>query len=168
MDVSIPMGIERQRTFTELMGIANSRGLRTNLKDYLECGGLVCYAAKPNSLVIRSDGVINKCTVALDADYNDVGRLRADGSIDLDVEKLSRWTNSGIDEDKTCQGCALSASCQGNACPLERIENNRRPCPPPKNFMEAIVQMVEPPTKRTGDAQWQKTALKEESRSTLR
>jgi uncharacterized protein len=142
VDVSMPVGATRQRTHVELLAAAHARGLRTNAPEYLSLGGLVCYAALANSFVIRSDGTLNKCTVALDADYNAVGRLHEDGSIELDIDKLSKWTSSGLEEDATCQGCALSAACQGNACPLERFENHRRPCPPAKNFPGPMLNMA--------------------------
>ncbi|MEV4538996.1 radical SAM protein [Asanoa sp. NPDC049518] len=142
VEVSMAVGATKQRTYVELMAAAHARGLRSNAPGYLSLGGLVCYAAKANSFVIRSDGILNKCTVALDADYNAVGRLYEDGSVELNIDKLSKWTSSGLEEDTTCQGCALSAACQGNACPLERFENNRRPCPPPKNFPGPVLNMA--------------------------
>ncbi len=149
VEVSIPMGDERQRTHVGLLAVARSRGLQTHAPGYLELGGLVCYAAKSNSFVIRSDGAINKCTVALDADYNAVGHLLDDGTMRLNLDRLAKWTNSGLEDDEHCQGCSLSASCQGNACPLERFENGNRPCPPAKNFPDAILRMAIPtkPTK---------------------
>jgi uncharacterized protein len=144
VEVSMAVGKEKQRTYAELLAAAHAKGLRTDAPGYLRLGGLVCYAAKANSFVVRSDGALNKCTVALDADYNDVGRLREDGTIELDVDKLAKWTSSGLEEDTTCQGCAMSAACQGNACPLDRFENHRRPCPPPKNFPGPILNMAVP------------------------
>jgi uncharacterized protein len=144
VEVSMAVGESKQRTYAELMAAAHAKGLRTNAPGYLSVGGLVCYAAKANSFVVRSDGVLNKCTVALDADYNAVGRLHEDGTIELDIDKLAKWTSSGLEEDSTCQSCALSAACQGNACPLERFENHRRPCPPPKNFPSPILNMAVP------------------------
>ena len=144
VEVSLAVGEEKQRTYVELLAAAHAKGLRSNAPGYLSLGGLVCYAAKANSLVVRSDGTLNKCTVALDADYNAVGRLREDGTIELDIDKLAKWTSSGLEEDATCQSCAMSAACQGNACPLERFENHRRPCPPPKNFPQPLLNMVVP------------------------
>lgn len=52
----------------------------------------ICYASKPNSLVIRANGLLAKCTVALNSDLNSVGKLRADGTIDFDQSKLKFWT----------------------------------------------------------------------------
>jgi len=144
VDVSIAMGSQKQSTYVDLLSKAHSLGLRTNAPDYFRMGGLVCYAAKANSLAIRSNGDINKCTVALDSDYNHVGKLLPNGTIILDIDKFSKWTSSGVEEDSACQGCALSASCQGNACPLERFENGNRPCPPVKNFRTKMLNMALP------------------------
>ena len=48
----------------------------------------VCYASRPTSLVIRADGAIGKCTVALSDPANVIGRLREDGLLDIDNVKL--------------------------------------------------------------------------------
>jgi uncharacterized protein len=56
-----------------------------------ECGVGVCYASKANSLTIRSDGSIGKCTVALKSSANSVGRINIDGSLSIDSEKFSPW-----------------------------------------------------------------------------
>lgn len=53
----------------------------------------VCYASKLNSLCIRADGEIVKCTVALKEDYNKVGKLNNDGTIDLSRNKFLKWSN---------------------------------------------------------------------------
>lgn len=143
--VSVPMGRERQQTMSELLGLAHARGLRTGVDEGLRFGGMVCYAAKPNSFAIRSDGTLNKCTVALEADYNQVGRLLPDGSLELVLHKLAKWTTSGVDTDPVCQNCPVSPACQGNVCPLERFENGQRPCPPAKTFPELIVPLVQQP-----------------------
>lgn len=51
----------------------------------------VCYAAKPNSYVIRADGRVQKCTVALDSQHNTLGNLTIDGKLNLDHSKLKGW-----------------------------------------------------------------------------
>lgn len=50
-----------------------------------------CYAAKANSFVVRADGRLSKCTVALDRPENDVGRLNADGTLALDRSRQRAW-----------------------------------------------------------------------------
>ncbi len=42
-----------------------------------------CYAARPNSIVIRSNGTLAKCTVALNDERNNVGHINSDGTIFL-------------------------------------------------------------------------------------
>ncbi len=54
-------------------------------------GTYVCYAAEPNSLVVRSNGQIAKCTVAFADPRNQVGQLHEDGSLTLDGERLQLW-----------------------------------------------------------------------------
>jgi uncharacterized protein len=51
----------------------------------------VCYAARPNSLAIRADGTIAKCTVALRDPQNSIGRLERDGSVTVDKSKFRYW-----------------------------------------------------------------------------
>jgi uncharacterized protein len=54
---------------------------------------LCCYASLPNHFVIRSNGKIQKCTVALYDERNDVGELLLDGSIRwLDQRKMRAWS----------------------------------------------------------------------------
>ena len=52
----------------------------------------VCYAAEPNAMVIRANGDINKCIVALNALYNKVGKLNADGTMSIDSQKFLAWS----------------------------------------------------------------------------
>jgi len=51
----------------------------------------ICYASKKNSFIIRADGNISKCTVALYDDKNIIGKLSADGIMELDNEKHTKW-----------------------------------------------------------------------------
>lgn len=50
-----------------------------------------CYASNPHHLVIRANGDINKCTVALDKPENTVGKLNSDGSISINEERFKYW-----------------------------------------------------------------------------
>jgi uncharacterized protein len=68
----------------------------------------ICYAAKPNSLLIRSDGRIGKCTVALDDDRNTIGSINADGTVTVDNEKLRPWVRGLSDLDLKALSCPLS------------------------------------------------------------
>ena len=65
----------------------------------------VCYAAAANSLVVRSNGDLNKCTVALDSEVNRIGRLHADGSVTIDQEKFKRWIAPLLSGDRRLMEC---------------------------------------------------------------
>lgn len=71
--------------------------------------GYICYAARPNSFVIRADGTIAKCTVAFKSDANDLGKIKPNGGMELNVEKLRRWFKGyeTLDKDELC--CPVSA-----------------------------------------------------------
>ncbi len=51
----------------------------------------MCYAAMANSFVIRANGDVQKCTVALDSDFNTIGKLTRDGELELDQAKTRAW-----------------------------------------------------------------------------
>jgi uncharacterized protein len=68
----------------------------------------ICYASKPNSIAIRADGSLNKCTVALKDDINRIGKINEDGSLTIQQQKFGTWI-SGFDTlDKWRLGCPLS------------------------------------------------------------
>ncbi|MEA3060336.1 MAG: uncharacterized protein QOJ94_117 [Sphingomonadales bacterium] len=68
----------------------------------------ICYAAKPNSLLIRADGRIGKCTVALTDDRNTIGRINEDGTLALDNELLRPWIRGLGDLDADSLACPLT------------------------------------------------------------
>ncbi|WP_223265590.1 radical SAM protein [Pseudomonas chlororaphis] len=65
----------------------------------------VCYASRPNSFVIRADGRVQKCSVALSDAHNTVGNLADDGSIQLDRSLMGKWMRgyeTGEPRDLSC------------------------------------------------------------------
>ncbi len=102
----------------------------------------VCYAAMPNSLIIGSDGVIYKCSVAFDSPVNHVGRLFPDGRFELNHEKFALWVEKDGSTDPGCQACRVHPICHGATCPLVRIEADQRPCPPVKGNLEGYVSLM--------------------------
>ena len=70
----------------------------------------VCYAARPNSYVIRADGRVAKCTVALNDEKNMVGRLSEDGRLLIDAQRHRPWI-----------GSLLSGNDSVNRCPLPHV-----------------------------------------------
>jgi uncharacterized protein len=70
-----------------------------------ESGHIVCYAARANSFVIRSDGRISKCTVALDSPKNTIGRLLPSGELEIDHDRHLPWLRgliSGNADNLSC------------------------------------------------------------------
>ncbi|MEO3863135.1 radical SAM protein [Acrocarpospora sp. B8E8] len=72
-------------------------------------GGGICYAAKPNSLVIRSNGVVGKCTVALYDERNAIGRIAEDGELDIHQEMLRPWLTGFQSHDSGMLSCPYGA-----------------------------------------------------------
>jgi uncharacterized protein len=52
---------------------------------------LVCYASRANSFVVRADGRIGKCTVALDHPANQVGVLHENGELEITAARMLDW-----------------------------------------------------------------------------
>jgi uncharacterized protein len=61
-----------------------------------------CYAARPNSFVIRADGSLAKCTVAFNDPRNRVGKINDDGTLLIDNEKIRSFMRGfqNLDEDE--------------------------------------------------------------------
>lgn len=82
----------------------------------------ICYASKPNSLAIRANGRIGKCTVALSDDRNDLGYLDDDGSVIINNSKLHPWIRGLETLDEKTVGCPLGGLPQLNlASPAKKI-----------------------------------------------
>jgi uncharacterized protein len=71
-------------------------------------GTTVCYAAKANSFVIRANGTIGKCTVALSDERNAIGMLNADGTVQISIDKLAPWINGIKKMDMAALSCPYS------------------------------------------------------------
>ena len=72
----------------------------------------ICYASRANSFVIRADGRIGKCTVALDNDVNDVGYLRSDGTMEITNARFRKWLENLLLGDE-----------QGAHCPFATMQH---------------------------------------------
>jgi uncharacterized protein len=68
----------------------------------------VCYAAQPNAFVVRSNGRLAKCTVALADKRNDIGSLTSDGRMKLDKGRLSPWHAGWNMDDPAQLACPLN------------------------------------------------------------
>lgn len=135
---------------------AKEKGLTLSdgFKAVSRMGSQVCYAARPNSLIVGAEGKIMKCTVVLDQDErNVVGMINRNGELTIDDGKLAPWVAPYFESDRKCQRCAVLPVCQGFSCPLPRITNGERPCIPTKSnwrsHLLGTAQRVEPVRRRT-------------------
>lgn len=77
-----------------------------NKLNYVDIGeDYICYAAKPNCFAIRSNGNIIKCTVAMDDEMNQVGKLCSDGTLAIDQEKYFLWSKGFENMDRLQLDC---------------------------------------------------------------
>lgn len=67
----------------------------------------ICYAAKPNALIVRATGRLSKCTVILGDDRNDIGRINEDGTLSLDRTKQLPWVSGLQAMDMKQLACPL-------------------------------------------------------------
>lgn len=51
----------------------------------------LCYAAEANQLLIRANGDVGKCSVALSSPSNRLGRILEDGTLEVDQRLFRRW-----------------------------------------------------------------------------
>lgn len=65
----------------------------------------LCYAAKPNAFVVRADGSIGKCTVALSSPRNAIGKLTANGDLEIDNGKHVTWIAGWLNMDIAALKC---------------------------------------------------------------
>ncbi|WP_025147955.1 radical SAM protein [Bacillus sp. H1a] len=78
-----------------------------NYTFYEEKNPYICYASRPNHMVIRSDGKINKCTVALYDNHNHIGSLLPDGTVKINQDRLSPWLRGIENLDYSILQCPL-------------------------------------------------------------
>jgi uncharacterized protein len=69
----------------------------------------ICYAARPNSLVIRADGRVGKCTVALSDKRNTIGQLLPNGSLEIYKTRLNPWINGWSSNNLATLACPYSS-----------------------------------------------------------
>lgn len=116
------------------------------LKYYIQPGGIVCNASKPNYWMIGSDGKLMRCNLELDTeDRNVVGQIFKNKH-EINITKLTKWLDVGKNDSK-CMSCFFSPNCQGAYCAQKRFDNeresiNEQPCPKEKYNLDSILRLV--------------------------
>jgi uncharacterized protein len=70
----------------------------------------VCYASRRNSLVVRANGSVCKCTVRLEEPENSIGRLLPDGTLECDAARLDYWSRGWETGDAATLACPAARS----------------------------------------------------------
>lgn len=90
-------------------GEAEARRLETELKIGSEFWqpNAICHASKFNSWIFRADGAVAKCTTALDDPINRLGTIRDDGTLDVDQDKILKWSRGVFSMNRDELYCPL-------------------------------------------------------------
>ncbi|MEM0134428.1 MAG: hypothetical protein QXU18_04265 [Thermoplasmatales archaeon] len=83
--------------------------LNIPITDQLFIDNAQCYASQFNSLIVRSNGKIGKCTLALYDQRNTIGEILEDGRIKIDKDKFSWWVRGNFTGNQLQLHCPLKA-----------------------------------------------------------
>lgn len=97
-----------------LYAILGDKDVRPQYIDDEKTGPYVCYAAQANSLVIRADGTLAKCTVAFKDNLNSIGKINDDGTLTIDNEKVNLWSKWLKNMDYDMLKCPYSSICRSS------------------------------------------------------
>lgn len=101
------------------------------------CYGGICYAASKNNFVIGSDGTVYKCTVAFKDEGNRIGKVYADGTMEIDESKYKFWTEQKeCMELEQCESCLRYPACLGMYCPKSNVSDDGKFICDKETFME--------------------------------
>jgi uncharacterized protein len=67
----------------------------------------VCYASNPRSFVVKPDGSLAKCTVDLYSDRGIIGKIRSDGTLEINEEKYKWWIRGIYNNNQNILSCPL-------------------------------------------------------------
>lgn len=112
------------------------------IKEMLMPHGNVCYAGRDSSIIVGSNGVIYKCTLAFDDPRNIVGNLTTDGQLQINQTLWDQWTKLNDKDTTWCGVCSFYPPCQGRKCPLVAMNQKRPVCPMTKEEYKTLVQLV--------------------------
>jgi uncharacterized protein len=91
-----------------LVGRAVELGLHQEQDVFARPGILPgCYAAALSSYVVRSNGDLAKCTVALDHPNNRIGTLQPDGTVAIDSAKMTGWLRGSLGGEPESIQCPM-------------------------------------------------------------
>lgn len=65
----------------------------------------ICYACRPDCIVLRPNCMITKCTIGLDDEINNIGNINMKGELIIDQNKYRKWISSFINKDQISMRC---------------------------------------------------------------
>ena len=77
-------------------------------------GGLGCHAGRSNTVMIGPDGTLHKCAVGLETAQNNLGVLRRDGRLEVDLPLWTRWVSA----KRPCSVAVGGPASPADACPM--------------------------------------------------
>jgi len=92
---------EATAAMTELHSLAK----RIGVSRFTNESASMCYAAHPAVWVVRSDGSLSRCTVALSHPDNRVGRLNENGTLTIDAERFRPWMQGLVTGERSALEC---------------------------------------------------------------
>ncbi len=104
--IKIFSGVEKEEAVKSLQTKLFGEHLESP-QNLCEPNDYVCYASRPNSLLIRSNGDVGKCTVALYDERNKIATLQPDGTLKLIPGRLAPWVRGIETLDFDTLGCPL-------------------------------------------------------------
>lgn len=84
----------------------------------------VCKAAYRYGYVIRSSGIISKCTICLDYKNNEIGKIIDANFYFINKELEKKWIDSNL--EKECLTCRSYVSCLNRCCPYRKMLYNTK------------------------------------------
>ncbi len=124
--------LEQEETVEESVRIANILnrfGLKNDVIDAMTMPfSRICYATKHQNYLIDYDGIVLKCTLALDDDKNKVGKITDEGELELNEEKHACWVGKKSGLMESCKVCRVLPLCYGGHCVNGRIHGQTFVC----------------------------------------
>jgi len=88
-----------KRTLGEALKYDRMRYESANEENY------ICYASQANSFIIRANGDLAKCTVALYEEHNKIGKILPDGKLEIEKQKILPWLHGLETRDAKTLAC---------------------------------------------------------------
>lgn len=131
-----------------------AKGLQTvPMVLYGDYGSNFCYSGNPNNVIVYPfnedmGGVlpIEKCTLVVNKDVNQVGHIDKQGEIHR-TKQWDFWTSDPLFKDEKCKSCFYVLNCFGRSCALNNLKKGVSVCPEQKwsevKTVKRILQFIE-------------------------